>query len=425
MKTAKKNKIIERYIEQHLPGYIVNPAPSRNLELIVVIPVYREKEYIFRTLKSLSECDNPKQDIEIILLFNAPENSPAEIINEQKEVADIIRTGFRPEFPSWIKIIVEEQYNIPKKHFGAGLARKAGMDIALARLFSIDKSDGLIVTLDADSLVTPDYFIEILKWFDSTNGNGACIYFEHPLSGNEFADEVYSGIIKYELHLRYYMQAWRQTGFPYAFHTMGSAMAMKALAYARIGGMPKKQAGEDFYFLQKLIPLGNFGEINTTTVIPSPRPSNRVIFGTGAAITKYLSGSDDVYFTYNYQAFRDLKTFFSLRSELFDLNISKFEQWSAALPVPLRNFLLNFGFIDDLIILKNDCSNCDIFSKRFFELFNAFKVVKYLNYTRDNFLHKTPLLDAALEYLKSEGIETDNFSSEKDLLLFFRGLERV
>ena len=52
--------------------------------------------------------------------------------------------------------------------------------------------------------------------------------------------------------------------------------------------MNRKKAGEDFYFLQKLFDAGHFSECNTTRVIPSPRPSDRVIFGTGPAIREYL-----------------------------------------------------------------------------------------------------------------------------------------
>ena len=79
----------------------------------------------------------------------------------------------------------------------------------------------------------------------------------------------------------------------------------------RQGGMNKRQAGEDFYFLHKIIPLGHFGEINTTRVIPSPRPSDRVPFGTGRAVRDYLATHK--FETYPLEAFRDLKQFFSIK----------------------------------------------------------------------------------------------------------------
>ncbi|MDR2926887.1 MAG: glycosyltransferase [Cytophagaceae bacterium] len=414
----KTDKIIRNYLDKHLPDYVPAIEPAHDLALIVVIPVYREKDYIFRTIASLQQCINPQKNVEVVLLFNASESAPESVVEEQKETAQMVCTACF-DSPVWLKFLVEENYAIPKKHFGAGMARKAGMDIALARLFAVGNSNGLIVTLDADSQVTPNYFVEILKWFIFAKRNGATVYFEHPLSGNEFSPEVYDGIIQYELHLRYYLQALRQTGFPYAFHTMGSAMVMRASAYARAGGMVRKQAGEDFYFLQKLIPLGNFGEMHTTTVIPSPRPSERVIFGTGAAITKHLAGSNETALTYNYRAFADLKTFFDLRHELFNTDSILFEQWSLQLAEPLRHFLLNTNFITDVETLKRECSSVEIFGKRFFELFNAFKVVKYLNCVHEKFYAKTSVIKAAQSYI---GHDTE--ATAKWLLQEFRDIEK-
>jgi hypothetical protein len=252
-----------------------------------------------------------------------------------------------------------------EKHFGAGMARKAGMDIALSRLYSVGNINGIIISLDADSLVLPNYFNVIYDWFQDAEKTGATIYFEHPLDGNEFPPEVYKGIIKYELHLRYYLQAWRETGFSYAYHALGSAIAIRAYIYAIIGGMSRKQAGEDFYFLQKLIPLGFFGEINKTKVIPSPRPSDRVIFGTGAAIANHLKGTQSLNITYNYHAFADLKKLFALRSQLFDLKLSDFELWTQKLPALVQLFLHNTNFLTDLTSLKNNCATPDVFNKRF------------------------------------------------------------
>jgi len=42
--------------------------------------------------------------------------------------------------------------------------------------------------------------------------------------------------------------------------------------------MNRKQAGEDFYFIQKLMPLGGYFALNSTAIYPSPRESSRVPF---------------------------------------------------------------------------------------------------------------------------------------------------
>ncbi len=119
-------------------------------------------------------------------------------------------------------------------------------------------------------------------------------------------------ITLYELHLRYYFQGLAYSGFPYVFHTVGSAIAVKALPYVKAGGMNRRQAGEDFYFIQKLVPAGGYFNLNSTTVYPSPRTSSRVPFGTGASMAQTNSEQGSIFLTYNIQAFKELRTFFSI-----------------------------------------------------------------------------------------------------------------
>jgi hypothetical protein len=250
------------------------------------------------------------------------------------------------------------------------------------------------------------------------------IYFEHPLDGQEYPPEVYEAITLYELHLRYYRKALQTTGFPYAYHTLGSCMTFRTLKYIQAGGMPKKQAGEDFYFLQKLIPLGGFGEINTTVVYPSPRPSNRVVFGTGAGIKQHLEGSRRLGTTYNPLAFEDLAGLFSKIQELRDINDESFEEWTYNLSGPLRSFLLNSNFAEELSIIRNNSNSNKTFLKRFFGVFNAFRIVKYLNYSHEHFYAKKDVFDAASLLLEQSGQNIDNIFNEKELLIKYRELEK-
>jgi len=99
-------------------------------------------------------------------------------------------------------------------------------------------------------------------------------------------------------------------GFPDSIYTIGSAFAVRAEAYVKQGGMNRRQAGEDFYFLNKLTKLGTVAEINDAFVFPSARVSDRVPFGTGAAMTKWMNEDEDLTKTYNFAAFQDLKRLF-------------------------------------------------------------------------------------------------------------------
>ncbi len=72
--------------------------------------------------------------------------------------------------------------------------------------------------------------------------------------------------------------------------------------------MNRRQAGEDFYFIQKLVPAGGYFNLNLTTVFPSPRISSRVPFGTGVTISRMAEAGDDIFLSYNFKAFMELKT---------------------------------------------------------------------------------------------------------------------
>ena len=120
---------------------------------------------------------------------------------------------------------------------------------------------------------------------------------------------MWEAMVKYELYLRYYQEALAYIGHPHAFHCIGSAFAVRASDYVAQGGMNKRQAGEDFYFLQKLISTGRYACLNATRVYPSARFSTRTPFGTGQAVRQIVE--DGGYFpVYHWGAFRDLKYFF-------------------------------------------------------------------------------------------------------------------
>ena len=188
------------------------------------------------------------------------------------------------------------------------------MDEAVFRFNTLGNPKGLIVSLDADTLVAENYFIEIEKHFSKNPENvGATISFQHQTEG--LNSKHLEGIQLYEKYLQYYKNAIEFTGYPHSMFTVGSAFVVTAEAYVKRGGMNRRQAGEDFYFLQNLAHLGPIGEISTTTVFPSARLSDRVPFGTGPILQKWMGGAEDLTQTYNFQAFADLKEFFSIKRQ--------------------------------------------------------------------------------------------------------------
>jgi hypothetical protein len=251
----------------------------------------------------------------------------------------------------------------------------------------------------------------------------ACsIYFEHSVSGNEFPRSVYNAIVQYELHLRYFFQAIAYTGFPYVHHSIGSAIAVKALPYCRSGGMNRRKAGEDFYFIQKLVPAGGFFNLYTTAVYPSPRSSFRVPFGTGPVISKISESEEGVYTTYDFKAFKDLNLLFGGINKIIDPGQTDPDQIYDGLPERIKSFVGKEEWSLKIQEFVSNTSNPGSFRKRFYSWFNMFKIVKYLNHVHFFHLEKKPVNGCASELLVDLGIEFRSREAS-DLLVFFRALE--
>jgi hypothetical protein len=289
---------------------LIKEAPEHDTGIILVVPSYDEPG-ITKLLDSLLECRRPVCGTEVLIVVNAPSNAGSSgLRNNELTISNIKRWKRGKELFFRLFIIDAGQPQI--KGWGVGMARKTGMDEALRRFDLIGRPDGIIVNTDADCTVSDNYFAALESDFLNRKGMKGCsIFFEHPLEGEEYDDEVYNSVRQYELHLRYYCQALRFAGFPNSYQTVGSSLGVRAIDYLKAGGMNRRQAGEDFYFIQKLVAAGGFFNLNSTTVYPSPRVSGRVPFGTGAAVGKMVTSGEKYFLTYDLQAFIDLKTFSS------------------------------------------------------------------------------------------------------------------
>jgi len=398
----------------------ISPAIHPGTNLIVVIPCYNETG-LLKTLQSLVECEKTFCTVEVIVVINSGDHDDKNVlIQNQKTFRDAAE---------WIKNHPHEKLffhllqikNLPQKHAGVGLARKLGMDEAAARFDDHSNNDGVIVCLDADCTVEKNYLTETENHFQKfAKATGCSIYFEHPVAGNEFSGEIYEGIINYELFLRYYNRGLQYCNFPYAFHTIGSCMAVRNRIYQKQGGMNRKKAGEDFYFLHKIFPLGDFTELNSTKVIPSPRESDRVPFGTGNAMQKFLAADSQNYPVYNIQIFIDLKIFFKNVSSLYS---SSHLLVISSLPSSIQKFLAGNNFEEKLKELKQHSASEKMFVKRFFNWFDGFMILKFVHFARDHFYEQQEIFSAArnLAILNEKNI--NGKISKKELLLEYRRWE--
>jgi hypothetical protein len=396
-------------------------APDDNTGIIVVVPAYDEPE-ITKLLDSLSQCQKPLCKVEVIVVINAPDDASRESIENNTKAFNEIESWKNLNRDCFFRLFafVAEDHFI--KNWGVGLARKTGMDEAVRRFNSINRPEGVILNLDADCIVDKNYFLSVNNDLLNRDDRSACsIYFEHPLSGSSYQPKMIRHITLYELHLRYYYQGLAYSGFPYVFHTVGSAIAVKALSYVKAGGMNRRQAGEDFYFIQKLVPAGGYFTLNSTTVYPSPRVSSRVPFGTGASMGKMHFEDTTSLFTYNIKAFEELRMFFNMTDGFF--KNPDLKECYNMIPPGLKSFISENELNGEIAELKNNTSGILSFKKRFFGWFNMFKIVKYLNFVHKDLFEKVPVEDAAYELLEIKGVKFDS-KRPLDLLLFYRKLEK-
>lgn len=377
------------YLKKNNRTALIDSAPDPEVSIIVIIPCFREPD-ILATLESLVNCSLPKCNSEIIIVVNHPENASTET-KEFNQYA-------KQEIDNWIKFNSKKELSfyaigpveLSKKWAGAGLARKTGMDEVVLRFNQTGKKSGIIVSLDADTLVDNNYLTEIENhFFNNPKQVGATISFEHQKNGLD--RKHLEGIILYEQYLHYYRDALKFSGYPNPIITIGSAFAVTAEAYVKRGGMNRRQAGEDFYFLQNLAQIGTIGEITTTCVYPSARLSDRVPFGTGPVLQKWIDGDHDLNKTYNFDAFIDLKILFDNRGNFFRIEKEHFNSILEVIPKSVQDFLAADNFIQEIEDLNKNCSNLKSFNGRFFQKFNAFKILKFLNFTHEKYYQMTDL----------------------------------
>lgn len=373
------------------------PKNSGLLNYIVIIPAFSEPE-IFNTLNTIREAEPTTTCVEILILVNFSE-SCSDIIKQQNiELYD--------KLLEWSEINSNKDFeftpvlakNLPQKHAGAGLARKILMDNACERFNNLDNPDGIIFSLDADTLVPKNYFSETESFISANTKTDCFIFnFSHPISGRVFSPRIYDAICQYEIHLRYYKFMLKSIGYPYYHYTIGSCFAVKAKTYVKVGGMNKRKAGEDFYFLQKVFQVVETAFIPNIKLIPSPRPSWRVPFGTGPAVRKIASEVTGEFETYHPDSFHNLKAFLQIIPEFYSIRSEEYFKKIDGLPKAIRLFLLNMNAIDRIAEIKKNSASLKSFVKRFYHWFDAFVVLKYLNFAKENFFSSIEITKAVEE----------------------------
>ena len=255
----------------------------------------------------------------------------------------------------------------PGKKGGVGWARKTVMD----HIAGIAGPDDIIVSMDADTEYPENYLSAILRQMTaSPHDAGLAVPYYHKLDGT-VSDRL---ILRYEIYMRYYLINMIRIGNPYAFTAIGSAMAVRAGAYKKTGGLTPVAGGEDFYFIQKLAKAGKVGLWAGTTAYPSSRFSDRVAFGTGPALIKGHKGDWNSYPVYEFSSFDRVKETFDLFPQLYEKDVE----------TPMDGFLRSVFKTEDLWgKIRENYKDRDNFVRACKTKVDALRILQFLRMTRE------------------------------------------
>jgi len=287
-------------------------------------------------------------------------------------------------------------FELPENQ-GVGLARKIGCDLAAVMISKNSASDCFIRNTDGDARVGEDFFTPI------QDGPVAAIFpFRHEAKGDGI-----DAVLQYEEYLHYYVRAMAAAGSSYAFYTIGSTIACGLNAYISCRGFPKRDAGEDFYLLNKLAKCGEIVMLNRSPITLVARDSDRVPFGTGAACRRIegLVLNGGTYKVYHPDCFIFLKIWLDFTSEFLTkwsektraIETSKFvgDEWGAfrtsvKFIFPqisdeiLEHLDHQLGLKVGLASVLTKSSRASVLSQHARIWFDGFRTMRFLNISRDH-----------------------------------------
>jgi hypothetical protein len=394
---------------------MINEVPSRSFSGAVVIPSLAEAANLPQTLESLSR--NPADLLDrfliLIIVNQRADASSAETADNIETLKRLPLWKDRYELRNlfWLDA-ASSGVELPPKQ-GVGLARKIGLDLALPHL-DYRAGDPLLICLDADTLVQPDYLPAITRHFACSSAGGASIPYRHrPAPG----PAGQSAIDRYELYLRVYVLGLELAGSPYAFHTVGSAMACRASAYVLSGGMNRRLAGEDFYFLQQVHKTSGVAPLSGTVVHPSPRSSHRVPFGTGRAVGDMLAEGNERLLFYQPVVFSIVGEWLACVAENSEADAAELHRRAARISPVLHDVLEQAGFRDSWDNLKKNNREGAKMTAAFHGWFDAFRTMRLVHELSDRAYPRIAPEDAVAPLLERAGQPSpDTLAGQLELL---------
>ncbi len=288
MSRARANiaKYLERYAE---PEAARIPSTERTWRHVLCIPATQEATSLPDTIRSASQAEEAAQAL-LVVVVNARETASEEVHRSNEDTLRWLggQGTMRWTQAEGLDVLVVERAS-PGRYLpegqGVGLARKIAGDVALSLIASGTLQTTWIRFTDADVFLPSDFFQRLTR---PLHGVSATLMpYTHRLEGPTHQQ---AAMRRYDAFLSQYTAGLRRAGSPYAYAAIGSLISVNTEAYAAVRGVPKRLAGEDFYLLNKLAKVGSVQQLDGAPVIIRGRLSDRVPFGTGAALGQLMGG---------------------------------------------------------------------------------------------------------------------------------------
>lgn len=361
---------LSRYAEAETETIANLFCSSQQYDHCLVIPALNENPCFIERILNQQESN-----LLLVVVINQPDSMTL-MSPENQHLWDYITDKTPPKTAKLVQkecdILVINRFHqpLPAKQ-GVGLARKIGCDVACALHHRGQLKSHWVHNTDADAQLPSNY------WFDlSNNGDAsALIYpFQHQIKDKT---DISHATQMYEQSLNYYVDGLRFANSPYAFHTLGSCIAISIIHYAKARGFPKRAGGEDFYLLNKLAKLGNIENKSDSIVKIEARHSDRAPFGTGATVSKILKNGNTELLTYHPQIFYELNSVIKVLNRLNTPTSHK--QWLKLVPETSQQVLIDLG-ISKLVQHLKSHTHTDIqYTTAAHHWFDAFRTLKYVH----------------------------------------------
>ena len=386
---------LQRYLQRHMEKELPHHSFTQpHWQHVMVIPAYRESPAL---LKKLTQMPQGSGRTLVILVLNRPDtdsdpqaNAELRAALQSQSLQQLQRDAvciqcLNPDTDLYLHDIELLRGPTPAA-LGVGLARKTGCDLALQWMVAGGISGQWLYCTDADASVPQDYF----KQLDSAapNAVAAIFRFKHMPGGAQDCD---SATALYELRLHHYVLGLEYAGSPYAYHALGSCIAIRANAYVKVRGFPKRAGAEDFYMLNKLAKIGPISRLSGQCIQLQSRHSSRVPFGTGPAVAAIIATGrpEDAQIFDHPRCFEALAALLLSLPELAQAPDAALSQLfvkrglDATVAKQANNALQTLGIQSGLSHCQRQSRSSPQFQRQFHQWFDAFRTLKFIHLMRD------------------------------------------